>query len=285
MTSKTWFLPPDFNFLPDGEIALGTIIKYPTRPTLALATLSEHPEVLIPRTAVVVERNHHHSSSVDGSLEANIFAKWSNFLSTSVGLRASRHFGRSLNTNRGNLEVRSFQGKFDEPSLEAMTNIPKVKKHINSAFWGGKNYVYVITGLLVSTGSFRIGNESNHSVQVSAQAQAGDNGGFSGGGGGGCSRAGQSTHSHETAPGVVYAYRLHVIRPRSDDIETEMFESREAFFTGDGPNGKGNSESMEMVDATPDVIRQDLSETPSISDVYELGDDKFVVFSGYDGQQ
>lgn len=46
MSKKTWFLPPDFTFLPDGEIALDSVIPEPSRPTATLASLVNHPSIL-----------------------------------------------------------------------------------------------------------------------------------------------------------------------------------------------------------------------------------------------
>lgn len=39
---KTWFLPPDFTFFPDGELGLGTVIEHPCKPTAVLASLYVH---------------------------------------------------------------------------------------------------------------------------------------------------------------------------------------------------------------------------------------------------
>ena len=47
------------------------------------------------------------------------------------------------------------------------------------------------------------------------------------------SREDKRTTGYETAPGIVFAYRLHVIRPKDVGVEVEVFSDRTAFCTGE----------------------------------------------------
>ncbi|CAG9974253.1 unnamed protein product [Clonostachys byssicola] len=82
MMKKTWFLPPDFTFLPDGEVRLGMILKYPDRPTLALDSLEslvpsdpgQTPTIYLPEVSSLTETDHEHSMSSGHSANFILFA-------------------------------------------------------------------------------------------------------------------------------------------------------------------------------------------------------------------
>ena len=42
---------------------------------------------------------------------------------------------------------------------------------------------------------------------------------------------------YETAQGIVFAYRVHIIRYKPRCVETELFESKGAFMAGEGGEG------------------------------------------------
>lgn len=75
MTRKTWFLPPDFTFLPDGQIALGSIIPGPRQPTATLASVTSYPAIILPETKSIVEKNVSFSVEKTRSLGIELFAK------------------------------------------------------------------------------------------------------------------------------------------------------------------------------------------------------------------
>ncbi|KAK2589382.1 hypothetical protein QQS21_012942 [Conoideocrella luteorostrata] len=272
MATKTWFLPPDFNLLPDGELALGTIIKHPTRATLSLASLGDHPDINLPPVKSLVESDHKHSADDDLELQANFFAQVVRFFTASGRLERSRSQKRNLSP--GDLEVRSYSGKFSNASLKSITEIDEVKTYRNGSGWRGKNYVYIITGLLVTKDSFVVSNEAQSSTSGSLEASgdASSSGVSAKGGAGASGKAGNDvSHSHGTAPGVIYAYRLHVIRPKG---ETELFSSKDAFFSG-GDFGDEEQEEMEFAAASPIVVKQDLAERSQFTE-HKVGED--VVF-------
>lgn len=86
-----------------------------------------------------------------------------------------------------------------------------------------------------------------------------------------------TTHSHETSPGIIFAYRLHVIRKKlSGGAQSELFQHRTAFFTGEGED-EDDSEEMELLEVDSEVLRDDLEELPDFEEA-ELGDESYVAF-------
>ncbi|EQB48819.1 hypothetical protein CGLO_11935 [Colletotrichum gloeosporioides Cg-14] len=281
MTQKTWFLPPDFNFLPDGELALGTVIKHPMRPTLALASLGQggQPEIVLPDINILHESEHLHSRGSKRSISAELFAKCVDLASASGKVEFSSYKNRSLDAI--NLEVRSFKAGIHPDSLKEIMKLERVKKHIDGGIFG-KRPVYIITGLRVAKESFRvtdeIGSSNLVSVTGSGPAPAGlvpveIGGGLSSG------AEKSKADGYGTAPGIVFAYRLHVIRAKKDgDVETELFSHRTAFLTGEGDEDE-EVEEMECTDVTTHVMNDDLEVEPDFEE-YPLwgGEESFVVF-------
>lgn len=67
MTTKTWFLPPDFTFHENGLLRLWTVIPRPDRPMLILldpgTDTTTPPKIILPEIQALEERNHGHSRS------------------------------------------------------------------------------------------------------------------------------------------------------------------------------------------------------------------------------
>ncbi|KAH6972613.1 hypothetical protein EDB80DRAFT_743560 [Ilyonectria destructans] len=226
MTQKIWFLPPDFTFLPDGELALGTVIPYPHRPTLSLASLGSdaHPEITLPGVETLTEIEHNHTYDSKRSLGADLFAKFVDLASAIGNTNVSRYKNTSLGSV--DLEVRTFRKGICADALKAIVGLDSVKKHINSGHFR-QLPVYIISGLCVAKESFEVRNEagSSKSTSVSGSGNAPLGGPFIESGVSISSSNGQSrTDSYKSAPGVVFAYRLHVIRmKRNGDVETELY--------------------------------------------------------------
>lgn len=279
MTQKTWFLPPNFSFLPDGELALGTVIQYPSRPTLALASLrpDSHPQIVLPRINSFPEPNHSHSTGSSKSIGGELFAKFIDLASASGKIDASHYKNRSFGPV--DLEVRSFGSSIPPESLQAIAALDKVKKYVNGGRFG-KRPVYIISGLRVAKDSFRVTNEvgstTSAALQASGAAPAGPvpleaGGGISG------SREKTRTDGYDTTPGIIFAYRLHVIRSKRDgDTESELFSHKTAFHTGEGDD---EEDEMEFVEVTGEVINDDLDVEPNF-DEYPVGAESYIVFRG-----
>lgn len=73
----------------------------------------------------------------------------------------------------------------------------------------------------------------------------------------------RARNSYETAPGIVFAYRLHVIRPKNTGADAELFSDRIAFFSGEAEDVEVKIDIVK-VDST--VYREDLD---VVQDDYE----------------
>ncbi|UPK96292.1 hypothetical protein LCI18_007227 [Fusarium solani-melongenae] len=251
---KTWFLPPDFTFTPDGPLQLGAVITHPGRPTNVLASPRTDPSIQLPEIQVITEKNHTHSNEVSRKGGVSLFAKFVEFASGSVSYEASR---RNL-LQYGNVdhEVRSLLAPFSKDFLTSLTSLDSVKEHIDSGLVG-KRPVYLVSGLRVTNESFTVTKEKGigNQAEISASGPTGPvpvevGGSLSGG----VERT--KLDSYETAPGIVFAYRLHVIRVKKS-TQSEMFSSSAALWTG---REEPEPEPMEVLDVTLDVVGDDLEE-------------------------
>jgi hypothetical protein len=277
---QTWFLPPDFTSLPDGEFSLGTIIPHPSRPTLALASLdpTSHPEIALPSVAIVVEPNHTHSRGSSRSIGFELFAKFLDLASVSGATDISRYKSKSFGA--ADHEVRSFGRALSEDALQGILALPRVKKHINGGRFG-RRPVYIISGLRVARDSFQVTNGVGSAVSMELAASGAVPAGpvpLEAGGAVSGSHERDATDGYETAPGIVFAYRLHVIREKRDGtVESELFSHRTAFFSGEGEDSDDENLEMECVDATAKVVNEDL-EVDLEFDEYPIGVERYVVF-------
>jgi len=148
------FLPPDFTFLPDGEIALGRVIPDPHRPTVTLASLGppDHPSIVLPPTASLIE-NRAFSADKSRSFGVELLAKVIELASANAKTDISWYRNKSFSAV--DHEVRTYNGPFAAESLHAVTQIDAVKKHMSSGIYG-KRAVYIITGLRVAKESITI---------------------------------------------------------------------------------------------------------------------------------
>lgn len=282
MPQKTWFLPPDFTFLPTGELALGTVIPHPSRPTLALASLDPdtHPEIALPSVVTIVEPNHNHSRASGGSIGFDLFAKVVDLASASGATNVSRYKNRSF----GDVdhEVRVFSRALGAEALKAIVALPEVKRYINGGRFGTRP-VYIISGLRVARDSFpvtdRVGSATSVELGASGPAPSAPvplevGGAISG------SRDRDASDTYKTAPGIVFAYRLHVVREKRDGAaESELFSHRTAFFSGEAGDSDDEGAEMECVDVNAETLMEDLDVDPDF-DEYPIGDECCVVLRG-----
>lgn len=277
MAKNTWFLPPDFTFLPDGEIALGSLIPEPSRPTATLAALKDHPDIAQPETKTLSEKNRGHSSSRSRSAGVDFLAKIMDLASASAKADLSWYKNKSFSST--DHEVRVYSGSFAPAALRAIVGLESVRRHMEGGRWG-KRCVYVITGLRVTPQSFTVTDERGKSLEASAggsgPAPAGAapvelGGNLTG------SRGDNKTDGYDTAPGIVFAYRLHVIRLKgTGDAEAELFADRTAFCSGEAED---EEDEMEIVEVNGAALRDDLDVDEGGYEVFDDDDeDSFVVF-------
>ncbi|KAL7904389.1 hypothetical protein GGI35DRAFT_463398 [Trichoderma velutinum] len=275
MAQKIWFFPPSFNFLPDGEVSLGSIIPYPNRPTLSLASLNSasHPEIVLPKFNTFTESGHLHSQSKSTSLTTQAFLKLVS-LALPVGNVTASRFTKTT-YGSVDLETRVFDSGMSEDTLKAIVGLAQVKKHIDGGMFGNKRPVYIISGLRIAKDSFQVTSESGTKNSTSVGASTSTVTGpltLSGGGDVGVNREQIKNDSYKAAPGVVFAYRLHVIRTKRDgDVETELFSHRTAFLTGEGDD-EDSEEEWEHGEVSKNVLLDDMEIDPDF-DEYPMGEE------------
>ncbi|KAL2670051.1 hypothetical protein Neosp_014932 [[Neocosmospora] mangrovei] len=268
---KTWFLPPDFTFTPDGPLQLGAVITHPGRPTNVIASPRTDPSLQLPEIQIITEKNHSHSNEVSRKGGVSLFAKFVEFASGSVSYEASRR--NLLQYGTVDHEVRSLLAPFSKDFLQSIISLDAVKEHIDSGLYG-KRPIYLVSGLRVTNESFTVTKEkgTGNQAEISASGPTGSvpvevGGSLSGG------VEKTKADSYETAPGIIFAYRLHVIRPRSGKTtQSEMFSSSKGLWTE-----KVESEPMEVLDVTLDVVRDDFEEEEITFDQADLGDGEFCL--------
>lgn len=295
MSSKTWFLPPDFTFLPSptSPLALGNIIPSPHRPTSTLASLAPHPTIApaLPPVRTLTEKNRTFTTSTSRSLGLALLADFLALASAHARTERARSCARSFSPV--DHDVRFYDGVFAPEVLKEIVDLDAVKRHMESGGrFGGKRCVYLITGLRVATGSFTVTEERGKRTVVAVGGEglpvvaAAAAGGVSLGASVEGGREEGRTVGYETAPGVVFAYRLHVIRVREGGAEGELFEDRTAFFTGEADEEDGREE-MEIVGVDGPVLRQDLDlewEGYEERTVEEGDGEAYVVFGSATGE-
>ncbi|KAF4416159.1 1-phosphatidylinositol-45-bisphosphate phosphodiesterase 1 [Fusarium acutatum] len=196
---KSWFLAPDFTFTPDGPLQLGAVIPHPSRPTQTLAS-PRTDAITLPEVQTLIETNHFHSHDVTRTAGINLFAKFVELASASIGYDTSRRNALAYGTV--DHEVRSLAAPFTKEFLHSIVDTDAVREHIDSAMFG-KRTVYFISGLRVATSSFTVTIEKGvgHNTSLPGSGPAGPvpveaGAGISGG------RESSKTDSYETAPGM-----------------------------------------------------------------------------------
>ncbi|KAG4261509.1 hypothetical protein FPRO03_11526 [Fusarium proliferatum] len=269
---KSWFLAPDFTFTPDGPLQLGAVIPHPSRPTQTLAS-PRTDAITLPEVQTLVETNHSHSNDVTRTAGVNLFAKFVELASASIGYETSRRNALAYGTV--DHEIRSLAAPFTREFLQSIISTEAVQGHIHSAVFG-KRTVYFISGLRVATSSFTVTKEKGigHNTSLSGSGPAGPvpievGAGISGG------KESSKTDSYETAPGIIFAYRLHAIRVRgSGTVDSEMFVNEKAFMHG---RPVPDPEPFEVTDVDAEVLKADRKEEEDLPkyEMEDLGDEEY----------
>ncbi|KAM0262302.1 hypothetical protein ACHAQJ_001771 [Trichoderma viride] len=272
MAQKTWFFPPSFDFFPDGEISLGSIIPYPNRPTFSIATLSSLSDVdIVPQINTFTEADHNHTRTKSTSLATEVFLKLMN-LALEIGNVDVSRFTKTT-YGKVDLETRVYSSSLSSGALKTIVELAGVKKHVDNGMFG-KRPIYIISGLRIAKDSFEVTSESKWTNLASARVSTSiTTGSFSPTTGSNVAnkREQKTMDSYKAAPGVVFAYRLHVIRIKKDGhVETELFSHRTAFLTGEAEDEDLEVE-WECRGVTANVLLDDMEVDPSF-DEYSIGD-------------
>jgi hypothetical protein len=270
----TWFLAPDFTFTADGPLRLGMVLPHWSRPTTVLADLCSNTisDVNLPNVTIIIEKNHTHDRNQSRSNGFDIWSKFEGFASASVSADLGKD--TSVNYSHADHEIRSFSEPLMPDTVAAIANLPAVRSHIESGMFG-KRAVYVVTGLRIATTSFKVTKNtgSNFAIEVGGSgplatlipAEIG----------GRVRHDSQTavTDSYDTAPGIVFAYRLNVICPRRSSLETGLFSHKSAFLARTQDR---KEEPLVVVEATANEIEQDLEEEVHY-EILSFGEDELCL--------
>lgn len=140
----------------------------------------------------------------------------------------------------------------------------------------GNRPVYIVSGLRVATSSFTVTKEQSSNFTVEAETSGPPAGTLPVEIGGKVKHDGQKTvtDSSNTAPGIVFAYRLHIIRTRKASLETGLFSHKDAFLTGDPGEAQ---EPLILAEATQDEIDGDLEEELEFKSV-DIGENELCIY-------
>jgi hypothetical protein len=271
----TWFLPPDFTFTTDGPLRLGMVIPHWSKPTTVLAAVGSGTasEIKLPTPKTIVEPNHAHNRSTSRSDSLSLWSKFEGIASAS----ASTDIGKSnsIDYSKTDHEIQFFSDPLMPETVTAIANYPAVRAQINSGMFG-KRAVYIVSGLRIARSSFTVTKENSSNFNVEAEGSGPPTGTVPAEVGGKVKHDGQKkvTDSYDTAPGIVFAYRLNVIRTRRAGVETELFSHKSAFLTDAGGR---KEEPLVLVEATKDEIDEDLEEEVEYESA-EIGEDELCVY-------
>ncbi|RCI09242.1 hypothetical protein L249_1409 [Ophiocordyceps polyrhachis-furcata BCC 54312] len=273
MASNTWFLPPDFTFLPDGQIALGRIIPDPRRPTATLASVADHPTIKLPEIKSVVEKNHVFAAEKSRTFGLGMLARVLDIANADAKTDLSWYKNKSFSPV--DHEVRSYNGPFSPDTLKAIASIDEVKRYMNGGHFG-KRCVYIMSAVRVALQSMKITDEQGRKTAVSLGGSGSvPAGAVPIGTGANISGSGQDSKKEgfETAAGIVLSYRLHVIRPKSTVVEAELFTTRAATYVAEARID--DDQEMEAVELNEHILRQEVDAYKE--DGIELGDEETYV--------
>lgn len=276
--AKTWFLfpGPDFTFKPDGLLRLGTVIEHPKDPTKILLQAASCQGLKLPGVTTITETNHTHSRTLDRSFAANIFAKIFSNASVSFGMDAETDHSLSFGTV--DHEVQQFDDVLSEACLRRLVSESSARSHMDSGIFG-KRPLYIVTGLRVTRQPMSISKTASASKAGAATLSGNATGGSAPLEIGGDIRgtAGRAiVDSYEAPAGVIFAYRVHIIREKSDRAtDGGIFSSRAAFM---GSTFEEIETEFEAVEGSPQALEDDIEENANF-DSYPMDvEDYCVVF-------
>jgi hypothetical protein len=273
----TWFLPPDFTFTADGPIQLGTVITHPKKPTQVLTALNSLDSgITLPKTAILTETNHAHCKS---HARSNGFGSWMQFFAV-ASASAEINVGSSASFSYGAVdhEIHSFVEPLTAETALKIATLPIVQQHMASGVFG-KRAVYMVSGVRIAKTSFTVKKETgtNHTIDLSGSGPP-----ISGlvplelGVSVAHHEEKSVTDSYETAPRIVFAYRVHVIRYKRAGVDTELFQSKGAFMTRSGRADE--EEPPVLVEGTKEELEEDLEEENDYTETLVGRDDVCISF-------
>lgn len=271
----TWFLPTDFTFTTEGPLRLGMVISHWSRPTTVLTEIGSGSSstIALPAVKTIVERNRAFNRSKLRSDSVGLWAKFEGLASASASAEAGK--SHTMDYGQTDHEIHSFVNPLMPEIVSTIANLPVVQKQINSGIIG-KRAVYVVTGLRIATSSFTVTEEDSSNLFIEGEGSGPPSGTIAVEFGSKIQHESgkTSTNSYDTAPGIVFAYQLHVIRTRRAGVDTELFSHASGFLTGEEER---REDPLVVVNATKEEIDEDLEEEVEYDSV-EIGEDETCIY-------
>ncbi|PYH78779.1 hypothetical protein BO82DRAFT_434647 [Aspergillus uvarum CBS 121591] len=139
--------------------------------------------------------------------------------------------------------------------------------------------IYVVTGVRIASSSFTVTARDDSSTSGQASASASDPTGTvpTAGFEAEVRSAGTIVNTYETAPDIVFAYRVHIIRDKGDGkVGQKMFAHRAAFMTG-----TASDSGLEYLEVNPQILEEDINRPLEKVQVHLIGDDEAWVSGGF----
>ncbi|KAL0259224.1 hypothetical protein SLS55_006729 [Diplodia seriata] len=277
---KTYLLAPNFDFRPDGPIALGNIIADPFRPHRVLTKAD--PSTVQPETETIFQDDFvtHHSAGHGVSLSI-----WAEFLA-SVGINLGTDLTKDSNTeyNMSSLKTVYFKDALSEQELHQRVNVPRVRNVLQSGHIRSRP-VYMITGIKIAE-NLEVATEHDAHKGINAGVSVPVVEGISVGGNVGLTKDKGRGQSFRARQDVVFAYQLLEIRLkgwREETLEVQEFKSKAAFL-GD-KEGKDTEVEAEAVGTTASSFSALDRKDISLKEVeIDNGDETCVCISFWNSQ-
>ncbi|KAB2573014.1 hypothetical protein DBV05_g8307 [Lasiodiplodia theobromae] len=255
---KTYLLAPNFNFRPDGPIALGNIIADPFQPHRVLTKANTGTAQTEVETVFEDDFVTHRGAGQGVSVSV-----WAQFLAN-VGINLGTDFSKETNTeyNMTSLKTTYFKSEPSEQELHQRVNVPRVRNVLQSGHIRSCP-VYMVSGIKIAE-NFEMATKRSVHKGINAGASAPVAEGVSLGGNVELTRDQSQRDSFRARQDVVFAYQLLEIRLKGwkeKTLETKEFRSKAAFL-GDKDEKEPEIE-VEVADATANSFsaldRKDIS--------------------------
>ncbi|PYI26890.1 hypothetical protein BP00DRAFT_429899 [Aspergillus indologenus CBS 114.80] len=205
---------------------------------------------------------------------------WMDFLSM-VSLTGQRSGGRATTSEYGTTdhEVWVLDRTLSDRCVEAILEVPAVRKYRESGYLRDRP-IYVVTGVRITRSSFPVVVRDDSRVSIRSSASASDPTGtvpITAGFEADVRSARTVLDEYNTAPDIVFAYRVHVLRDIGDgEVDQEMFAHRAAFMTG-----TASDSGLEYLEVNPQILEEDINRPLENVQVHPIGDDEAWISGGF----
>ncbi|KAI9833798.1 MAG: hypothetical protein M1819_003533 [Sarea resinae] len=250
---KTYLLAPNFNFRPDGPIALGNIIANPFRPQRILT--APGPSAPRPEIESITEYDYQISRGSGRDVQLGVWATFLQTVGGNVGLKNSHDLLTEFTMD--SMETRYLKHEPSEQEISERVRAPRVRNVITSGTFRSQP-VYMITGVKIAKGlrtskerSSNRGGDVGATVPVSAEVSVGA--------GIDLSTRKSERDAFRAGDDVVFAYQLMKITEkgwREKNLVVDDYYPKAAYLSEDFEEEKDEDEVMVACPLTVADLRE-----------------------------